>query len=161
LLGDDPHAAALAAEVALRGGSVVVCGDRAAVFADIEAALARGFITPLEAEEARRRVRVSDALAGFDRAGLVVVAPGQDAFRLAAVVRPRTVVCLLAPDEPPASFLFPWRLVRASFRDGNRITLFPDRATDPDLCATLAAWLKPFGLAADVMPAAPALTRAA
>jgi enoyl-CoA hydratase len=160
LLGDDPHAAKLAAQAALRGGSVVVCGDRAPVFAGIDTALARGFITPLEAEQTRRRVRVSDALDGFDRAGLVFVAPRHDVFRLAAVVRPRTVVCV-SPDELPVSFPFPRRLLRLSFRDGNWITLWPDRETDPDLCATLAAWLKPFGLAAEVRPAEQTLTRAA
>jgi enoyl-CoA hydratase len=168
LLGDDANAARVAAEVALRGGSVVVCGDRAGVFAGIDAALARGFVTPLEAEQARSRVRGSDTLCGFDRAGLVFVAPGLDYFRLAAVVRPRAVVCVLSSGEtrpvgrPPLPFPFPRRLVRANFCEKNRLALCPDWATDPDTCATLAAWLRPFGLVPVVFPvAARLLPRAA
>src|SRR5262249_42564254 len=68
LLGNDPIVDRLAAEVVLRGGSVVVCGDRSGVFAGITAATARGFVTPLEAEQAWQSVRASDTLAGFDRA---------------------------------------------------------------------------------------------
>jgi enoyl-CoA hydratase/carnithine racemase len=168
LLGDDPSAARLAAEVALRGGSVVVCGNRAGVFAGIDTALARGFVTPLEAEQTRARVRASDALAEFDRAGLVFVAPGHDHFRLAAVVRTRAVVCVISAGEsrpaprPPLPFPFPRRLVRVSFCEGNRLALFPDWATDPDTTATLSAWLRPFGLASVVFPvAARLLPRAA
>jgi enoyl-CoA hydratase/carnithine racemase len=168
LLGDDPNAARLAAEVALRGGSVVVCGNRAGVFAGIDTALARGFVTPLEAEQTRARVRGSDTLAEFDRAGLVFVAPGLDHFRLAAVVRTRAVVCVISAGEsrpaprPPLPFPFPRRLVRVGFCEGNRLALFPDWATDPDTTATLAAWLQPFGLASVVFPiAARLLPRAA
>jgi enoyl-CoA hydratase len=168
ILGDDPNAARLAAEVALRGGSVVMCGNRAGVFAGIDTALARGFVTPLEAEQTRARVRVSDTLREFDRAGLVFVAPGLDHFRLAAVVRTRAVVCVLSAGEsrpaprPPLPFPFPRRLVRVSFCEKNRLAVFPDWATDPDTCATLAAWLRPFGLASVVFPvAARLLPRAA
>lgn len=99
ILGDDPNAARIAAEVALRGGSAVLCGNRAPVFALIDTALKRGFITPLEAEQTRVRVRASDTLNGFDRAGLVFVSEGHDPFRLAAVVRPRAVVCVISPGQ--------------------------------------------------------------
>ncbi len=98
LLGNDPNAGRLAAEVALRGGSVVVCGDRSVVFAGIAIAENRGFVTPLEAEQAWRRVRASDTLDGFDQAGLVFVAEGQNPFRLAAAIRPRTIVCVDTTD---------------------------------------------------------------
>ncbi len=170
LLGDDANATRIAVEVALRGGSVVVCGNRAAVFAGIETALARGFVTPLEAEQARLRVRASETLDGFDRAGLVFVAEGSDPFRLAAVVRTRAVVCVvrptgagpLAPPREPLPFPFPRRLIRVSLYEGNRIAMFPDGGIDPDTPATLAAWLKPFGLDAVVFPvAARLLPRAA
>ena len=168
VLGDDPDAARVAAEAALRGGSAVVCGSRGPLFAHIDAALRRGFVTPAEAEQTRARVRASDTLSGFDRAGLVFVAQGHDPFRLAAVVRTRAVVCVVAPGQsgplvrPSVPFPYPQRLVRVSFCDGGRIALFPDFSTDPDTAATLSAWLRPFGLAPVVFPvAARLLPRAA
>jgi enoyl-CoA hydratase/carnithine racemase len=171
LLGDDPDAAKLLADVALRGGEVVICGNRAAVFAGIAAAQSRGFVTPLEAEQARLRVRGSDTLHGFDRAGLVFVADGHNPFRLAAAVQPRAVVCVIRPAGaspvrvslvPEIPLPFPRRLVRVGFCEDNRIALFPGHSTDPDTLAALAAWLRPFGLGATVFPvAARLLPRAA
>jgi enoyl-CoA hydratase/carnithine racemase len=69
LIGDDPDAARFAAEVALRGGRVVVDGTTTGVAGGIAAAQARGFATPLEAEQATARVATGTA---FDRAGLVL-----------------------------------------------------------------------------------------
>jgi enoyl-CoA hydratase len=171
LLGNDPQAERVAAGLALRGGSVVVCGDRSGVFAGIDAAAARGFVTPLEAEQARVRVRASDTLQGFDRAGLVFVADGHNPFRLAAAVRPRTVVAVVrrTGDDLPVPhaglavpFPFPRRLVRLSFCGDGRVALFPDSATDPDTLAAVDAWLRPFGLESVVFPvAARLLPRAA
>ncbi|HEX4613247.1 MAG TPA: enoyl-CoA hydratase/isomerase family protein [Urbifossiella sp.] len=69
LLSDDATAARLAAEVALRGGRVVVGGKRGEVTAGIAAALARGFVTPLEADQALARVTAGT---DFARAGLVL-----------------------------------------------------------------------------------------
>jgi enoyl-CoA hydratase/carnithine racemase len=163
LLGADESASQIAANAALRGCSVVVCGNRAGVFAGIDIALARGFVTPLEAEQARLRVRSTDALDGFDRAGLVFVAEDADPFRLAARVSTRTVVCvirssgagpLVAPPGEVLPFPFPRRLVRVSFCEGNRVAVFPTSQTDTDTLATLAAWLKPFSLEAVVFPVA-------
>lgn len=157
VLGDDANAARLAAEAVLRGGSAVVCGSRVSVFAGIDVALARGFVTPLEADQARRRVRSSDALDGFDRAGLVFVAEGHDPFRLARVVRARAIVCVIASDDtpqPPVPFPFPRRLLRVGFGETGRVALFPGPHTDPDTTATVAAWVKSFGLAPVVLPSA-------
>ncbi len=59
-------------------------------------------------------------------------------------------------------FPFPRRLLRASFYDKNRVALFPDSVTDPDVLATVAEWLKPLGLTSVVFPvAAQLLPRAA
>jgi enoyl-CoA hydratase/carnithine racemase len=163
LLGCDENASWIAADAALRGSSIVVCGNRGEVFAGIDIALARGFVTPLEAEQARLRVRSSDTLDGFDRAGLVFVAEDADPFRLAARVSTRSIVCVIRPTgtgplvAPPGevfAFPFPRRLVRVGFCEGNRIALFPNSATDADTLATLAAWLKPFSLEAVVFPVA-------
>jgi hypothetical protein len=77
-------------------------------------------------------------------------------------------VCVLSAGQwrpaprPPLPFPFPRRLVRASFCEKNRFAIFPDFSTDPDVCATLGAWLRPFGLASVVFPvAARLLPRAA
>ncbi|WP_439620904.1 enoyl-CoA hydratase/isomerase family protein [Gemmata sp.] len=161
LLGDDPNAARIAAEAVLRGGSAVVCGDRAPLFAYLDTALKRGFVTPLEAEQAKLRVRGSDTLDGFDRAGLVFVAEGHDPFRLAAVVRPRAVVCVIRPNlaarpntHPPVPFPHMRRVLRISFGDPGRVGLFPGHGTAADTTAAVAAWLAPFGLTATTFPAA-------
>lgn len=165
LLGDDPHAARIVAEAVLRGGSAVVCGNRAPVFSHIETALRRGFITPLEAEQTRLRVRASDTLDGFDRAGLVFVAQGHDPFRLAAVVRPRAVVCVVSSSHTapmPIPFPHSRRVIRIGFGDPGRVALFPRSNVAADTTAAVTAWLKPFGFSAVVLPvAARLLPRAA
>jgi enoyl-CoA hydratase len=162
-LGSDPVVEQLAADAALRGRSVVVCGNRSGVFAGIAMAQARGFVTPLEAEQARQRVRGSDTLHGFERAGVVFVTADHNPFRLAAAIRPRTIVCVVRPTgsgplAPPSGpvmpFPFPRRLLRVSFCEPGRIALFPDTATGPDTLAAVAAWLKPFGFSSMVFPAA-------
>jgi enoyl-CoA hydratase/carnithine racemase len=171
LLGNDSSAEQIAVEVALRGGTVYICGTRTGIFAGIDRAAARGFVTPLEAEQSRVRVRTAESFEGFDNAGLVFVADGQNPFRLAAAVRPRAVVCvirptgsepLVQPTVPSVPFPFPRRLVRVSFCDDHRVALFPGQATDADTLATLSSWLKPFGLTSVVFPvAARLLPRAA
>ena len=146
LLGNDSIVDRLAAEVALRGGSVVVCGDRSGVFAGIATATARGFVTPLEAEQAWQRIRASDTLDGFDRAGLVFVAEGQRPFRLRRrwpasdrLRRPcgPALQSLTPPREFAMPFPFPRRLLRIGFSEANRLAIFPDAATDAD---TIATW---------------------
>jgi enoyl-CoA hydratase/carnithine racemase len=163
VLGNDPIVEQLAANTALRGGLVLVCGERVGIFDTITSARERGFVTPLEAEQAMLRVRPADTLDGFDRAGLVFVAAGINPFRLAAAIRPRTIVCVVRPTgsgplAPPTGlsmpFPFPRRLLRISFCEAGRIALFPDTATDPDTLATVAAWMKPLGFSSVVFPAA-------
>jgi enoyl-CoA hydratase/carnithine racemase len=171
LLGNHPRTESLAASVVLRGGSIVVCGDRAPIFATLSTMAARGFLTPFEENEARARVRVSDTLDGFERAELIFVAENQNPFRLAAVVSPRAVICVIRPtgdNEPDrhsnlsVPFPFPRRVVRAGFCDDNRVALLPETANDPTSLATLVAWLKQFGLVPVVFPvAARLLPRAA
>lgn len=171
LLGNDPQLDRFAADVALRGGTVVLCGKRSGVFAGIDEAQKRGFVTPLEAEQARVRVRASDTLDGFERARLVFVADGQNPFRLAASVRPRTVVCVVRragsePVAPPKNLAVPFpfarRVLRMSFCDTNRAALFPDAATDTDIIAAVCSWLGSFDFTSVVFPiAARLLPRAA
>jgi hypothetical protein len=153
----------------LRGASAVICGNRAPVLSHIDTALKRGFITPLEAEQTRLRVRSSDTLDGFDRAGLVFVAQGHDPFRLASVVRPRTIVCVIRPTssiamipQTPIPFPYSRRVLRIGFGEAGRVALFPSTNTDDATISTVSAWLKPFGLTTVVFPvAARLLPRAA
>lgn len=162
LLGEDEDAARLAGEAAIRGVTVVVSGNRAPIYASIDAVRRSGFITPLEAEQARVRVRSSDTLTEFRRAGLVFVASGHNPFRLAATVLPRVVVCVIRPqngenagmatqkdagDWPRGGldvFPYPRRVVQLRFLPGNRLELFPTLGLDSDATVTLATWLKPF-----------------
>jgi enoyl-CoA hydratase/carnithine racemase len=171
LLGNNPILDRFAADVALRSGSVVLCGERPGIFGHIEVAMRRGFITPLEAEEARRRIRASDSFAGFDRAGLVLVASGQNAFRLAAAVSPRAIVCIVRGSAIESAvtstslavpFPFARRVFHIDFCEANRVALFPDAATDPDAIVTVSSWLEPFEFTSVVFPlAARLLPRAA
>ncbi|MBX9624584.1 MAG: enoyl-CoA hydratase/isomerase family protein [Gemmataceae bacterium] len=101
LVGDDPALSRLAAEVALRGGQVVVCGSGDVVRAGIAASLARGFVTPLEADQANGRVTAGDDLTGFDRAGFVL-ASGPIPAGSGNVIRPRRVVAVVQETPPPS-----------------------------------------------------------
>ena len=161
LLGNDSIVDRLAAEVALRGGSIAVCGDRSGVFAGIATATARGFVTPLEAEQAWQRVRASDTLEGFDRAGLVFVVNGQRPFRVAAALSPRTIVCVVRADgsgsldaarEFAMPFPFPRRLLRIGFSETKRLAIFPTQLLMWTRFPQLAAWMKPFGFSSVVFP---------
>jgi enoyl-CoA hydratase/carnithine racemase len=130
VIGDDEDASRIAAEVALRGGRVIVRGSGSGVFRGIAVALARGFVTPLEAEQARGRVEVSESLDGFGRAGLVLAAEDEPLHDLADAVGPRCVVAA-APSFAPV------------FRG------------DPDAVAALAVWLRPFGITPAVAESIP------
>ena len=145
LVGEAPGTAGLAAEVALRGGEVVVRRPGTGVRAEIAVALTRGFITPLEAEQANTRVTTSNTFAGFDRAGLVLVAPGESPRDLAATVGPRCVVAMCEKTGRPLNVPHPRRVV------GLRLGLHPELialpGTDSDTLTTLATWLRPFGWA--------------
>jgi hypothetical protein len=97
---------------------------------------------------------------------LVFVARGQNPFRLATLVPPRTVVCAIGPQEGASAkiscngrgekrvvtefgdleaFPYPLRVVHVDFRGKNRIAIFPNLATGTDATASLAAWLKSLG----------------
>ncbi len=152
LLGDDPQTAAVVGKIVLQGGSAVVCGNPLALFQQIDQALTRGFITPLEAEQARQRVQVNRTPTGFERAGLVFVAENADPAALSQQLRPRTVVCVARTGHTGVPS--PRRIIRVAFTEKDRMALFPGPYTHPDTTATVAAWFKPFGFSAVVFPAA-------
>ena len=163
LLGNDTAIEKFAAVAVLHGASVVVSGDRTGISAQLVESRAGGFITPMEAEQARLRVRASDSLDGFGDAELVFVAAGHNPFRLAAAIRPRAIVCVIRPagGDPPKTqshlavpFPFPRRLVYISFCGTDRVALFPDTATDQETLAAVSAWMKPFGYSSVVFPVA-------
>jgi enoyl-CoA hydratase len=171
LLGNDPQVETLASAAALQGTSVVVCGDRSGIFARIAESERRGFITRSEAEQVRLRVRAVDTLDGLRSTGLVFVAEPNNPFRLAAVVSPRAVVCIVrtAGGDPSISqlplavpFPFPRRLIHINFCGPDRVALFPDATTAPETLSALKAWLWPYGYTSVVFPvAARLLPRAA
>lgn len=104
-------------------------------------AVRRGRATPLEADQARRRVTwwdEPDAVAG---AGLVVA----DAAALR--VKPSAVVADLdgSADHP--------RAVGCRFVDATTAELRPAAATCPDAVAALADWLPRLGVRTTVVPA--------
>jgi hypothetical protein len=154
LVGDDEDAGRIVGEAVLRGGSAVVCGDPAPVRNHIDVALARGFITPLEADQTRSRVNHSDSLDALQDAGLVFASAGCDLAGVAAAVRSRAIVCVVT--EAPVAFPFPAprRVVRVHFTGTGIVELRPGPATAPDTTAAVAAWLRPFGRTAFVAPAA-------
>lgn len=137
LLTADAEAVQFAAEAALRGGRVVVGTDRAPVDAAIAAARARGFVTPLEAEQATARVTA----AAFDRAGLVLTDGAVPA------VGRRCVVGVLGGGRRPSGD----RVLGVRLAPAPALLPYPDTA--PDAVATLAAWLAARGRTPHVVPA--------
>ncbi len=142
LLTADADAARFAAEGALCGGRVVVGGDRTAVDDAIAAARARGFVTPLEAEQATARVTAG----AFDRAGLVLTEGPIPA------VGQRCVVGVLGSGRRQPTGGDAPRVLGVRFAPAPTILLFPD--TDPDAVAALAAWLAASGRLPHIVPAA-------
>jgi enoyl-CoA hydratase len=164
LLGDDVDAARLAAEAVLEGRSVIVCGNRGLVEQEIIAARSRGFITPLEAEQAQLRVRSANKFSEFRRAGLIFVAEGHNLYRLASKVLPRAVLCRIrsqADHENPVSEArageeLPYlrRILDIRFGGMNRIAVTPASATDSDVVAAFSAWLRLFNRSVFMAPPA-------
>lgn len=148
LVGEDAATSRLVAGAVVRGGLAVIRGSAQGVFAGIRDCLTLGFLTPLEAEQARGRVRVSDESGGFDRAGLVFVSGDVDWDALASRVPPRCVVAVLE-GGPPDEFPHPRRVIGLQLEDGKAV-LLPGPDTDADTVAALAAWLRPFGFAVAV-----------
>jgi len=163
LLGNDAEVEKLLAAATLRGDSLIIHGDRSGIFARISDSKNRGFITPLEAERTRLRVRIPDTWGSFSMARLVFVAEDHNPFKLAAAVSPRTVVCAIRPagnglsgseTAPAMPFPFPRRFLYIGFCGANRVALFPDANVDSAILEFLKEWFKPFGYTCMVFPAA-------
>jgi enoyl-CoA hydratase/carnithine racemase len=157
LIGDDECATRLVAEAVLRGSSAVVAGEGDEVGWWIDVALGRGFVTPLEADQARGRVTVTADGSGFDRAGLVFA--DELTAELAAAVRPRCVVAVTSGGRA-TTFPHPGRVIGIHF-ENDRAELSRLPGTDADSVAALAAWLKPFGSTPALVPSLPTSARAA
>ena len=153
-IADDGLAAnRLAAEMALRGASVLVLGSVAKIAAHIESARSRGYLTPLEAAQARSRVAAVDSVEGFRDAGLVFASDAEHVPSLAGVVRSRAVIAV--GRSATRNTAFSRRVVGVEF-DEARVKLLPTVSTDGDVTAALAAWLKPLGYGATVRKEQPA-----
>ncbi len=147
-VGEDAAFAPLAAGWALRGVNVRATGSLTPIFEQIASVQARGFVTPLEAEQARNHVSAATGLNGFGDAGLVFAAAERIALEVVDVVRPRTVIAVCGDAERAADAApFPHRVVGVHFSGENRVNLVPTVETDGDTLAAVAAWLKPLGVA--------------
>lgn len=144
LVGVSPNARHLAAESAMRGASVVwVEGTTAGLFAE---ALRRGRLTPLEAEQATKRIQVvndADALTVND--WVILTDPHADlAGMLERDLPPRAILCVPPAHHDRASLLAirPHRVIGLSFQ-GETASLTD---ADPDAVATVAGWLGSLGV---------------
>ena len=151
--GLEPGLLRLAASAAMRGTLVVTDGDGTAVRAELRGAVKRGFLTPLEAEHAGKRIRPASESEGFDRAGLLLTSHlNADAVELwERRVTPRCVIAVAGPVVEPLqdAAARPGRVV------GLGLPILSDRAdlfelacgpdTSPDTAAAVTAWLRALG----------------
>lgn len=155
LASHEPAFQHLAADLAMRGVRVLTRDSNAAMASHIQFARARGFLTPLEAEQAQGRIVRSDSLNAFHDARLVFAHDADTAARLAPFVRPRCVIAVhgllhLNLESLP----FPRRVLGMRFMNGEDTELRSLFATDSDTLAAVAAWLRSLGRR--VRPAMPA-----
>ncbi|MCI0702818.1 MAG: enoyl-CoA hydratase/isomerase family protein [Planctomycetia bacterium] len=137
LATDSGFAARIVGQSALRGAKVVALWDATAVLEEIDLALARGFVTPLEADQAHDRILVTDSVTELAACGLVFVPDEATANQLRDVLRPRCLVACL--DDSSAALL-------NGVSDGHAI---------------LSAWLTPFGVTVHQPEVAHSIRRAA
>lgn len=140
LVGEDRFHSDLGATAAMHGHRIVVLGSGARVFAGIAAAQARGFLTPLEADQARNRVTVSASCGPFAEAGVVFAAPAALIEELADVVS-STCLLVLCGGNAPEDFPSPRRVIGIR-PSGEAVSIDRFAETDSDTVASLAAWLK-------------------
>lgn len=153
LVGDNTAMRFLAAEFAMRGVGVLwVEGDTGRMFAE---ALRRGRLTPLEAEQATKRIRHShdaDALTACDWVTLA-----EQHTDLAGMLErdlpPRAVLCVPPAHLERATLL----AVRPQRVLGLRILGDTSTLTDsdPDAVATVAGWLGMIGVTTTTAPLVP------
>lgn len=165
VLGHNAGADGLAAAATLNGSRVLVTGSRSAVLREIDVHARRGFITPLEAEQARQRVVVSSSPDDYRQAGLVIVGREHSSQLLQLPLPLRAIVgviepplaALAQPKVSPGSTLGNGnprqpRVVGFRFGSGERIELHPTPSVDSDALPTLASWLKILGYQATILP---------
>lgn len=150
LAGEEDVAAGIVAQAVLRGSEAVLLGSGECVLARIATAQARGFVTPLEAEQARARVKAVRSAEGFHRAGLVFVAGGEPLDELAGVVPPRCILARLS-GEAHEYVAHSRRAVGICFPSTTtaEVVRLPD--TDADTLVALAVWLKRFQFTATLV----------
>jgi enoyl-CoA hydratase/carnithine racemase len=153
LVGDSPLSRLLASEFAVRGAGVVwVEGTTTGLFTD---ALGRGRLTPLEAEQATNRIRLThdaDALTACD--WVTLADPHADlAGLLERDLPPRAILCVPPAHHDRATLLAvrPQRVLALQLQD-DTATLTD---TDPDTMAVVAGWLGMVGVRATTAALAP------
>jgi enoyl-CoA hydratase/carnithine racemase len=142
ITGPGPGPARLAVELVLRGVELEVDSNphHATVLAG---AVDRGRITPLEADQARGRLK-SSVSTGFP--DLVVwTEPGSGPTPLDADLPPRTILALPGESRDDDS-LHPQRIVGLELDNDGPVTILANPETSAETVATLRGWLERLGL---------------
>jgi 3-hydroxyacyl-CoA dehydrogenase/enoyl-CoA hydratase/3-hydroxybutyryl-CoA epimerase len=151
VVGADPAVDRVAEDVSVRGGRVVRAGD-APMEPGGRGAAAR--LTPLERDQAAARIRSAAAgepWAGFDAAGLVLVAGGSDVAAVEAYTRPRAVIAVVGRPVGPAQAAAarPGRVAGLAFPvlpgESDLVEVVAGAGTSPDAVAALAGWVRELG----------------
>jgi enoyl-CoA hydratase len=174
--GDHPEYRSLASEFAMRGHHVAFLASGSLDAETIHTVQARGFLTPLEADQARGRIRTVTGFEDIREAGLVFSPDWTTAERAETFVRPRCVIAIAdtpilgampsawrghAPpwetqDMPTQSrghgTLHPRRFVGICFESHKNLLVTPTPETDNDTLATIATWLRPLGFCVQIEP---------
>jgi hypothetical protein len=154
VVGTSPVLLELASEVALRGRrAAVVWQTGQPVSLPLGAAVRRGRVTPLEADEARRRVELGAGHRLVAPAGLVVVDHPSLHERLHF---PRTVTAVPAAGlDWHGGWSRPGRVVGLDFPGDGVAVVTPGPQTDPVTAATLVGWLRQLGWSARLASPSP------
>jgi enoyl-CoA hydratase/carnithine racemase len=147
LIGEDATTASLAVELALRGTPVLIAASDIAL--SLGEAVRRGRATPLEAEQARARIRVEADCDALAAAGWVIaVDPAVSALAFVERhLRPHALLTV-SPDRLPRLVERaerPGRILGLGFA-GQRVELTSHDLADADTLATVATWLRRLGL---------------
>ena len=143
-----PEALELAADLAVRGVRVAVLTNEGRIADRIEAIRRRGFLTPLEAEQARGRLTVAHTTRG---ASLVLTANVAEALALESSLNPR---CILAVEGLETADLprmqHPQRVVGLRW-DGERVLTATVAVSRADSVGSVfVGWMETLGLTVHV-----------
>lgn len=144
LVGDSPAVRFLASECSMRGASVVwVEGTPSGLFTE---ALLRGRMTPLEVEQATKRIHFTSDADALTACDWVVLSDANSdlAGMLERDLHPRAILCVSPAHLDRVMLLAsrPQRVVGLRIQNGSAVCF----ETDPDTTAIVAGWLGTLGV---------------